>query len=338
MHQVEVVPGRPHRHRQRGAGQPDLQRLLGGDGVGPGGVHRPPDAQHRCPAGDSSHERGRYPRARPTVTPWIRCRRTRPSSWPAARRRGSAVRPSRSCAVGGRPILAAVLDAVARRRPADRRRPAAAGAARRRPGARAAPGRRARGGRPGRARRRRHRRRRRPGRRPALPDRGGWSPGCGSGSPATASWSSTTPAATSTCSAPGGRRRCGRRWPRARARRRCAGCSRRSPSAAGARRSSRERRRRGWTATPRPTWRGPGPWPATTGLAARQPRCCRSSRRPPTRGERRASRRPARVGPPHAHRHRRRPRADRPPPRPSAVRPRRHRRRDHPQPRPTPPT
>ena len=43
---------------------------------------------------------------------------------------------------------------------------------------------------------------------------------------------------------------------------------------------------------------------------------------------------PGRVGPRHAHRHRRSPRADRPSARPPPVRPRRHRRRDHPQPRP----
>ena len=66
----------------------------------------------------------------------------------------------------------------------------------------------------------------------------------------------------------------------------------------------------------------------------RLPRRARRRRRPSRRSGH-CSRSPRRgVGPAHAHRPRRSPRADRPTPRPPAVRPRRHRRRDRPQPGP----
>ena len=288
-------PGRPHGDRQRRAVQADLQRLLRGDRVGAGGVLRAPDAQHRRPAGDSSHAQDGTHAARSTVSPWNRGRRTPPSCWPAARRRGWAGRPSRSCEVGGRTMLD---DGAGRGR---RRRRSGSSSGRRsrcRPTCvwcASSP----RGGGPVAALRAglaevAHRRRGAARRRPAVPHAGAGRRAPCAAAPATACWSSTTAAATSTCSGCGGRRRCARPRPTSAVRRRCGGCSPRSPSAATAPSSSRARRRRGPTATPPPTSPAPGPRsrPPERQPRSRHRRSCRSSAAPgPT-----APRRRRRIG------------------------------------------
>ena len=110
VHEVEVVAGRAHGDRQRGAVQPDLQRLLGGHRVGPGGVLRSADAQHRRPARHSSHaEDGTQPYGSrmSTLPPYTAV----VLAGGRAARLGGRAKPQLE--VGGRTMLAAVLAAVA---------------------------------------------------------------------------------------------------------------------------------------------------------------------------------------------------------------------------------
>ena len=113
MHEVEVVPG----VRIVTASGCRRSRISSGSSAATvsGRVvrTRSPDAQHRRAAGDSSHAQDDTDAPRPTVARWNRCRPTRPWCSPVAGRRAWAGRPSRSSEVGGRSILAAVLEAVA---------------------------------------------------------------------------------------------------------------------------------------------------------------------------------------------------------------------------------
>ena len=86
----------------------------------------PADAQHRCPAGDSSHEQdGTH--AAPTVTPWTRCRPYTAVvlAGGKAARLGGQAKPQLE--VGGRTDARRRARRGRRRRAARRRRPAAAG-------------------------------------------------------------------------------------------------------------------------------------------------------------------------------------------------------------------
>ena len=333
-------PGRAHRDRQRRAGQPDLQRLLGGDGVRSRGVLRPADAQHRCPAGDSSHADDGTHAAR------LRCRRG-PAA--AVHRRRAGRRKAARLGGQAKPQLEVGGRTHARRRARRGRRRRRAGSSSARPSrcrptcvlVREQP----------------------PGGGPVAALRAGLAGGRRpTSSPLLAG---DLPFLTAALIAElrarlTGRRRPGRRRQRPRpvparasgGRPPCAAVAAAASGPTSLRRVlaplavaplrpvvGRARRRRGWTATPPPTWPAPGPRslrppsPPVPRPAAGAPAApCSRAPEPPDWPL--IERRPSGVGPAHAHRHRRSPRAGRPPPRPSAVRPRRHRRRHRPQSRP----
>ena len=117
MHQVEVVARGAHGDGERGAAEPDLQRLLGRDRVRTRCVRGAADAQHRGAAGDSSHAATVLTGSAPTVpamSPLPPFTAVVLAGGRAARLGGQA-KPQLE--VGGRSMLAAVLTAV-RRAPA----------------------------------------------------------------------------------------------------------------------------------------------------------------------------------------------------------------------------